>query len=102
MIKGEPYPKKNCGLRDIEKYNPAVDPAVWADAYLLAMGFAGHNSLLAARYLPLVMEGTSLHWTQGLRPGSIDSWEDMRQAFVNHFAGSCNEATSIGDLDRCV
>ena len=66
------------------------------------MGFAGHNSLLAAFYLPLMMEGTSRHWTQGLRHGIIDSWEDMRQAFVTHFAGSYNEATSIGDLNRCV
>ena len=61
MIRGEPYPPNFRGPRDIEKYSPDLDPGVWADAYLLAMGFAGYNSLLAARYLPLMMEGTSHH-----------------------------------------
>ena len=102
MIRGEPYPENFHGLRDIEKYNPTVDPVMWVNAYLLAMGFVRHNSLLAARYLPLMMEGTSRHWTQGLKARSIDSWEDMHQAFVTHFTGSCNEATNIGDLNHCV
>ena len=66
------------------------------------MGFTGYNSLLAARYLPLMMEGTSRHWTKALTPGSIESWEDMRSAFTKHFAGSCNDSTTIGDLNRCV
>ena len=68
----------------------------------MAMGFSGHNDQLATRYIPLMMEGTSRHWTRGLKPGSVDSWEDRRNAFVTHFAGSCNEVTTIADLDRCI
>ena len=41
MIRGEPYASNFRDPRDIEKYNPDVDPGVWADAYLLAMGFTG-------------------------------------------------------------
>ena len=48
MIRGEPYPPNFCGPRDIEKSSPELDPGVWADAYLLAMGFTGYKSLLAA------------------------------------------------------
>ena len=40
MIRGEPYPTNFRGLYNIKKYNSAVYPGMWADAYLLAMGFA--------------------------------------------------------------
>jgi hypothetical protein len=68
----------------------------------MAMGIAGHTDLLAARYLPLMMEGTTRQWINTLPPNSIDSWEDMRRAFIKHFEGSYTHAIAIEDLERCV
>src|SRR3954468_8671616 len=102
MIRGEKYPTNFKAPKEIEKYDPSYDPAVWLDTYLMAMGIAGHTDLLAARYLPLMMEGTCRQWINTLPQDSIDSWEEMRDAFVRHFECSYTRATTIEDLERCV
>src|SRR3954471_18653869 len=68
----------------------------------MAMGIAGHTDLLAARYLPLMMEGACRQWINTLPEDSIDSWEEMCNAFVRHFEDSYTCATTIEDLERCV
>ena len=55
-----------------------------------------------ARYLPLIMDDSTRQWVNTLPPNSIDSWEDMRDAFVKHFEGSYTRATTIEDLKRCI
>ncbi|KAK1692129.1 hypothetical protein QYE76_008826 [Lolium multiflorum] len=68
----------------------------------MAMGIQGYSELLAARYLPLMMDGVNLHWFNTLTPNSIDSWEEARAAFIQHFASAYTRATTIEDLDRCI
>jgi hypothetical protein len=43
MIQGEEYPLNFKAPREIEKYNPQQDPAVWIDMYLMTMGIVSHN-----------------------------------------------------------
>jgi hypothetical protein len=68
----------------------------------MAMGIEGHTDLLATRYLLLMMDGNTCQWVNTLEPNSIDSWEDMRTAFVNHFESSYSRTTSIEDLEHCI
>jgi hypothetical protein len=75
---------------------------MWIDSYLMAMGIVGHTDLLAAHYLPLMMDGDTRQWVNTLEPNIIDSWEDMRATFVNHFESSYSSTTSIEDLERYV
>ena len=98
MIRGKKYPANFKVPKEIEEY----DPSMWLDTYLMAMGIAGHTDLLAARYLPLMMEGATRQWINTLPAGSIDSWEEMRDAFVRHFEGSYTRATTIEDLKQCI
>ena len=102
MVRGERYPVPFRAPKEIEKYEPSLDPGVWIDSYLMAMGIAGHSDLLAARYLPLMMDGANRQWINTLPKDSIDSWEDMRNAFIKHFEGSYSHATTVEDLKRCV
>ncbi|XP_071681565.1 uncharacterized protein [Lolium perenne] len=102
MMRGEPYPVGFKGPRDIEKYDTHIDPTVWIDSYTMAMGILGYSELLAARYLPLMMDGVNRHWFNTLTPNSIDSWEEARTAFSQHIASAYTRATTIEDLDRCV
>src|SRR3954467_2908189 len=102
MVRGQKYPQPFRAPKEVEKYDPSLDPIVWVDSYLMAMGIAGHSDLLAARCLPLMMEGTHRQWINKLPPGSIDSWNDMRKAFIQHFEGSYEKATSIADLEACI
>ena len=66
-----------------------MDPEVWIDTYAMAMGIANHSDLLAAKYLPMMLEGPTRQWVNTLPKDSIDSWEDMREAFVKNFEGTC-------------
>jgi hypothetical protein len=102
MVRGEHYPVPFRAPKEIEKYDPSQDPNTWIESYLMAMGIAGHSDLLAARYLPLMMDGGKRQWINTLPPNSIDSWEDMRLAFIKHFEGSYSHATTVEDLERCI
>ncbi|XP_071674379.1 uncharacterized protein [Lolium perenne] len=102
MIRGEPYPVGFTGPRNIEKYDTHIDPTVWIESYTMAMGIHGYSELLAARYLPLMMDGVNRHLFNTLTPNSIDSWEEARAAFFQHFASAYTRATAIEDLDRCI
>ena len=82
MVRGEPYLEEFKGPCDIEKYDTSLDPVVWIDSYTMAMGIAGHSELLAARYLPLMMDGATRQWFNTLPANSIDSWEEARVAFI--------------------
>jgi hypothetical protein len=66
------------------------------------MGIQGYSELLTARYLPLMMDGVNRQWFNTLPPNSIDSWEEARAAFIQHFASAYTRATTIEDLDRCI
>jgi hypothetical protein len=78
------------------------DLTVFIDSYTMVMGILGYFDLLAARYLPLMMDGVNRQWFNTLPPNSIDSWEATRAAFIQHFASAYTRATTIEDVDRCI
>jgi hypothetical protein len=102
MVQSERYPVPFRAPNEIEKYEPSLDPSVWIDSYFMAMGIAGHTDLLAARYLPFMMDGDTRQWVNTLELNIIDSWEEMHTAFVNHFESSYSRTTSIEGLEHCV
>jgi hypothetical protein len=83
MVRGKRYPIPFRAPKEIEKYEPLLDPSVWIDLYPMVLGIVGHTDLLVARYLPLMMDGDTRQWVNILEPNNIDSWEEMRAAFVN-------------------
>ena len=82
MIRGGKYQANFKEPKEIEKYDPMNDPAVWLDTYLMAIGIAGNTDLLVACYLPLMMEGVTRQWINTLLADNIDSWKDMCEAFI--------------------
>jgi hypothetical protein len=102
MVRGEEYPPNFKAPREVKKYDPKQDPAVWIDMYLEAMGIAGHTKLLATRYLPLLVGSNTSPWLNTLPKNNIDSWDDMRLEFVKHFQDNYSRTTSIDNLEMCV
>ena len=49
-----------------------------------------------------MLDGAHRQWINKLAPNSIDSWNDMRRAFIQHFEGSYQHATTVEDLERCI
>jgi carotenoid cleavage dioxygenase-like enzyme len=46
--------------------------------------------------------GANHQWFNTLPSNSIDSWEEARAAFIQHFANAYTRASTIEDLYRCI
>jgi hypothetical protein len=46
------------------------------------------------------LESAPLTWLENLKPNSIDSWEDLKQAFIDNFQGSMIRAGTCHDLSQ--
>jgi hypothetical protein len=48
----------------------------------------------------VALESTPLTWLESLKPNSIDSWEDLKRAFIDNFQGSMIRAGTRQDLSQ--
>jgi prophage tail gpP-like protein len=46
----------------------------------------------------VALESAPLTWLESLKPNSIDSWEDLKRAFIDNFQGSMIRAGTRHDL----
>jgi len=53
-----------------------------------------------ANYFPVVLDQASHQWLLGLLENSFDSWEELRQAFIDNFKATCEQLGNKYDLDR--
>jgi hypothetical protein len=84
----------------IKNYDASKDPKTWIDNYAIAMDIVNTSKLIATRYLPLMLDGSTRTWINNLPRDSINSWEEMRTAFIENFEGTCKcPAERIGMLD---
>jgi hypothetical protein len=48
----------------------------------------------------VALEPAPLTWLESLKPNSIDSWEDLKRAFIDNFQGSLIKAGTRHDLSQ--
>jgi hypothetical protein len=48
----------------------------------------------------VALESAPLTWLERLKPNSIDSWEDLKRAFIDNFQGSMIIAGTRHDLSQ--
>jgi hypothetical protein len=48
----------------------------------------------------VALESAPLTWPESLKPNSIDSWEDLKRAFIDNFQGSMIRAGTRHDLSQ--
>ena len=64
-----------------------MDPKTWLRTYSIADRAArGDNDIMAA-YFPVMMGPQALNWLKALPAGSINSWQDLYNAFVQYYQG---------------
>jgi hypothetical protein len=49
-----------------------------------------------------MIDRVNRHWFNTLTPNIIESWQEARVAFIQHFASAYTRANTIEDLDRCI
>jgi len=53
-----------------------------------------------ANYFPVVLDQASHQWLLGLPEDSFDSWEELRQTFIDNFIATCEHPGNKYDLER--
>ena len=53
-----------------------------------------------ANYFPVVLDQAGHQWLLGLPENSFDSWEELRQAFIDNFIATCEQPGNKYDLER--
>jgi hypothetical protein len=48
----------------------------------------------------VALESAPLTWLESLKPNSIDSWDDLKQAFIDNFQGSMIRTGTRHDLSQ--
>jgi hypothetical protein len=82
----------------IPKYDGKQDPHQWIRCYFVAIEVSGGSNSTKALYFPVAFESAPLTWLEGLKSNSIDSWENLKRAFIDNFQGSMIGAGTHHDL----
>ena len=79
-----------------------MNPATWLQDYATAMNIQNASTLIATRYLPLMLEDTARTWINNLPKNSINSWAEMKKVFIKNFEGTCKRPATVEDIKRCL
>jgi hypothetical protein len=82
----------------IPKYDGKKDPCQWIRCHSVAIEVSGGSNSTKALYSLVALESAPLTWLESLKPNSIDSWEDLKRAFIDNFQGSMIRASTRHDL----
>jgi hypothetical protein len=72
-------------LVSIPKYDGKQDPLQWICYYSIAIEVSGGSNSTKAVYFQVALESAPLTWLERLKPNSINSWEDLKRAFLDNF-----------------
>jgi hypothetical protein len=101
-IRDEPFPYKGfCITKHIKPYNGEVRPHTWLQDYNMAVNIAKGNTLIAYKFLPIMLKGTTRVWLDSLSRNTINSWGEMKAAFNHNFEGTYKRSYTAGDLACC-
>ncbi|CAH9103343.1 unnamed protein product [Cuscuta europaea] len=81
-----PIPEKYRG-NAIKSYDGRSDPQEHFSRYQNNMLMVNASDEYLCRWFLSTLEGPAYEWFNGLPEGSIDSWQDLAQRFLTHFAG---------------
>ena len=75
-----------------------MDPHQFLMSFEAVVASAGGNETVLAKSFVIVAEGDTLAWYSMLRPGSIYSWENLRDKILMKFQGFATESLTSTDL----
>jgi hypothetical protein len=85
----------------ITKYDGKQAPQQWFRYYSTAIEVAGGSDTTKVVYFPMALEPAPLTWLESLPNDSIDSWEGLKNVFIDNFQGAITRAGTWHDLAQC-
>ena len=80
------------------RYDGTPDPAEFLQLYELSIEAANGDEKVMANWFPMALKDGARSWLLNLPPGSISSWDEMRNRFVANFQGTRDRPPAAGDL----
>jgi len=90
----------NFKLEKLKKYDGKENLENWITLYEIAVRSAAGDEHVMANYFPVVLDQAGHQWLLGLPEDSFDSWEELRQAFIDNFIATCEQPGNKYDLER--
>ena len=82
------------------RYDDTPDPAEFLQLYELSIEAANGDEKVMANWFLMALKDGARSWLLNLPPGSISSWNEMRDHFVANFQGTGDRPPAAGDLRR--
>ena len=70
------------------RYDGTADPAEFLQLYELGIEAANGDEKVMANWFPMALKDGARSWLLNLPPGSISSWDEMRNRFIANFQGT--------------
>ena len=82
------------------RYDGTPDPSKFLQLYELSIEAANVDEKVMANWFPMALKDGARSWLLNLPPGSISSWDKMRERFMAKFQGTRDRPPAVGDLRR--
>jgi hypothetical protein len=91
---------RNFKLHDLDTYDGKTNPEQWITLYEIIIRVAHGDEDEMANYLPMVINQSTNQWLLSLRGGSIDTWAQLRRAFIDNYVATCQQPSNKYDLEK--
>ena len=81
-------------------YSGTAVPAEFLQLYEPSIEAANGDEKVMANWFPMALKDGARSWLLNLPPGSISSWNEMRDRFIANFQGTRDRPLAMGDLRR--
>ena len=75
-------PKDFKGPHKVPNYTADLPPESWVESYEMAMEMLDVDEAACAKYVTMMLEGTTRTWLKGLPANSIGSWAELKARFI--------------------
>ena len=91
---------KNFKLEKLQKYDGKENPELWVMLYETTCRSAMADEHVMSNYFPVVVGHAGHQWLVSLPANYFDSWQELRQAFIDNFIATCEQPGNKYDLQR--
>jgi hypothetical protein len=91
---------RNFKLHDLDTYDGKANPEQWITLYEIVVRAAHGDEDMMANYLHVVINQSANQWLLSLREGSIDTWAQLRRAFIDNYMATYQQPDNKYDLEK--
>jgi hypothetical protein len=91
---------RNFKLHDLDTYDGKANPEQWITLYKIVVRAAHGDEDVMANYLPMVINQSTNQWLLSLREGFINTWVQLRRAFIDNYMATCLQPGNKYDLEK--